>query len=50
MKRYLQVTIFAGLLALVSTSGIKAQESEAVYPIFETLTLVDNQTVYVPYK
>ena len=42
--------MFAGLLAFSSMTGIRAQENEPVYPIFETLTLVDNQTVYVPYK
>ena len=50
MKRYLQLTTLASILAFMSSGNLLAQESEAVYPIFETLTLIDNQTTFNPYK
>lgn len=50
MKRYLQLTTLASILAFISSGNLFAQESEAVYPIFETLTLIDNQTTFNPYK
>ena len=50
MKKYIQLSTLAMILAFLSTGTLFAQDDEAVYPIFETLTLVDNQTVYTPYK
>lgn len=50
MKRYLQLTTLASILALMFSGTLLAQESEDVYPIFETLTLIDNQTTFNPYK
>jgi hypothetical protein len=50
MKKYIQLSTLAIIIAFLSAGTLFAQDDEAVYPIFETLTLVDNQTVYTPYK
>ena len=50
MKRYLKLTTLAVLVAFLFSGNLFAQESEDVYPIFETLTLIDNQTTFNPYK
>jgi len=51
MKRYIQLTVLATIVAFLFSGFIYAQEeSEPVYPIFETLTLIDNQTTFNPYK
>jgi hypothetical protein len=50
MKRNTIFTTFACLVALFCSGGILAQDSEPVYPPFETQTLIDNQTTVNPYK
>lgn len=50
MKRYLQITTLVALVAFLFSGLITAQENEAVYPPFETHTLIDNQTTFQPYK
>ena len=50
MKRYLQLTTLAALVAFLFSGILSAQENEAVYPPFETQTLIDNQTTFQPYK
>ena len=50
MKRYLQLTALASILAFVFSGLLLAQDKEAVYPPFETVTLIDNQTTFQPYK
>lgn len=50
MKKYIPLTTLAIIIAFLSSGTLLAQDDEAVYPIFETLTLVDNQTVFTPYK
>ena len=51
MKRYIQLTTFACIVALLFASPVFAQEEdEPVYPPFETQALIDNQTTVNPYK
>ena len=50
MKRYLQLTTMAAIVAFMFSGILIAQENEAVYPPFETVTLIDNQTTFQPYK
>ncbi len=50
MKRYLQLFTLAVITAFLFSGFLFAQENEAVYPPFETVTLVDNQTTFQPYK
>ena len=50
MKRYIQLTTFVCILAFLFSGAVIAQDDEPVYPPFETLTLVDNQTTFSPYK
>jgi len=51
MKRYIQLSTFACILAFLFSGVVFAQdEDEPVYPPFETLTLIDNQTTFTPYK
>jgi hypothetical protein len=50
MKRYLQLTTPAALVAFLFSGFLFAQVNEPVYPPFETVTLVDNQTTFNPYK
>ena len=50
MKRYIQLTTFACIIAFVFSGSVFAQDNETVYPPFETVTLVDNQTTFSPYK
>ncbi|MFC2089660.1 DUF5777 family beta-barrel protein [Bacteroidota bacterium] len=46
MKRYI---ILLGVFGLLFSSSIQAQD-DAVYPPFETITLIDNHTTLNPYK
>ena len=51
MKRYIQITTLACIVAFLFSGFAFAQDDdEAVYPPFETLTLIDNQTTFNPYK
>jgi len=50
MKRYLQLTALASILAFMFSGLLLAQDKEPVYPPFETVTLIDNQTTFQPYK
>lgn len=51
MKRYIQLTTFACILTFLFSGFVFAQDDdEPVYPPFETLTLIDNQTTVNPYK
>ena len=51
MKRYIQLTTFACIIAFLFSGLVFAQQDdEPVYPPFETLTLIDNQTTFSPYK
>jgi hypothetical protein len=51
MKRYIQLTTLACLIAFLFSGPVFAQEEdEPVYPPFETQTLIDNQTTVNPYK
>jgi len=51
MKRYIRITTLACIVAFLFSGFVFAQdEDEAVYPPFETLTLIDNQTTFNPYK
>ncbi|MEN8201849.1 MAG: DUF5777 family beta-barrel protein [Bacteroidota bacterium] len=51
MKRYIQITTLACIFAFLFSGFVFAQdEDEPVYPPFETLTLIDNQTTFSPYK
>lgn len=51
MKRYIQLTTLACIVAFLFTGTVVAQEEdEPVYPPFETQTLIDNQTTTNPYK
>lgn len=50
MKRYIQLSTLAAIVAFLFSGTIQAQDGEPVYPIFETLTLIDNQTTFSPYK
>ena len=51
MKRYIPLTTFACIVALLFASPVFAQEEdEPVYPPFETQALIDNQTTVNPYK
>ncbi|MFH0759502.1 MAG: DUF5777 family beta-barrel protein [Bacteroidota bacterium] len=49
MKKYIQLTTIACLISFLFSGTVFAQD-EAVYPPFETLTLIDNQTTFSPYK
>jgi len=50
MKKYSIAFTLAALTAFLFTGNTLAQDDEAVWPIFETVTLVDNATTYVPMK
>ncbi len=51
MKRYIQSTTLAAIIAFLFSGFLFAQEeAEDVYPPFETITLIDNQTTFTPYK
>lgn len=51
MKRYIQLTTIACLIAILFSGPVFAQEEdEPIYPPFETQTLIDNQTTVNPYK
>ncbi len=51
MKRYTHFLACTAILTILFTGTAMAQEeAEPVWPIFETVTLVDNQTTYVPMK
>ncbi len=51
MKPYIRLTTLACLFAFFFTGTLLAQEEdEPVYPPFETLSLIDNQTTLSPYK
>jgi len=50
MKRYIQITTLVCIFAFLFSGVIIAQDDEPVYPPFETLTLIDNETTFSPYK
>jgi len=51
MKKYIQSITLAAIIAFLFSGFVFAQEeAEDVYPPFETLTLIDNQTTFTPYK
>jgi hypothetical protein len=52
MKRYRMNVVMACVVALTLPGFVTAQEEEdkPIYPPFETLTLIDNQTTVNPYK
>lgn len=51
MKRYIQFTTLAAIITFMFSGYMFAQEeAEDVYPPFETVSLVDNQTTFTPYK
>jgi hypothetical protein len=50
MKRYIQLTTFVCVFTFLFSGLVVAQDDEPVYPPFETLTLVDNETTFSPYK
>lgn len=50
MKRYIQLPTFVCLFAFLFSGFVFAQDDDPVYPPFETLTLVDNETTFSPYK
>ena len=51
MKKYNRLTTLAAIAAILFSGSIFGQEAdEPVYPAFETLTLVDNQTTTNLYK
>lgn len=50
MKRYIQITTLVSIFTFLFSGFVFAQDDEAVYPPFETLTLIDNETTFSPYK
>ena len=51
MKKYTKLLLLSGLFTCLFSVFIKAQEeAEPVWPIWETLTHVDNQTTFTPMK
>lgn len=51
MKKYIQITTLASIFAFLFSGFVMAQEEdEPVYPPFETLTLIDNETTFSLYK
>ena len=50
MKKYTTALILAAFTAFLFSGNAFAQDDEPVWPIFETVNLVDNATTYVPMK
>jgi hypothetical protein len=50
MKRYTLFSALTFMFVFLAAGTVLAQDDEAVYPPFETQTLIDNQTTVTPYK